>query len=600
MASRSPGGGEPVTIANNTPYKTVNGPQTATWTTSITWDFWDSTDIKVVKVVSGVESIAVEGVDYSITGGSGSTGTFSGLINIAGGDKWFIYRELPRSQGFNYLNQDTFQSESHEEALDRLVAEVQEIRAELERNIRIPISDDRTLDLELPDAANRASLGLTFDASGNVIAGEILSAGDLTVSVYIRDNILNQASKTSTQAELDIVKQIENTVAAKSWDGCGAGTLAQRPAAATFGQGVYYANDTQKLYYSSGATWAEITIQEAIQSSLGTDSGELGLATDRNYALHRGNGAGASILIRPYPPNFKSGGELVPSSAGAAAADQQVQINVGKWRNTLPAASADQVNIDLGAAITKTFAAGNWVAGDGQSGLAAGAIAANTWYHVFVLYNPTTGVTDAGFDTLANGSNLLGLAAVIAAGLTRAVCVGSVYVGDASLMIPFRQQRDTFWWNHNVVALEADNGADSSGSQNWVTGYTHTLRYVPPGFRIEIVTGHAQLENASWGAPPNDNLDIFSPDDAATYTTVGNEPVGPDIAAGPPVSPQIKTGRVVVTNTSNLNRHIVPLNGLRTNTSAQLRGLTQQETTGILHFIIKSFRHPKAATDVNE
>ncbi len=67
----------------------------------------------------------------------------------------------------------------------------------------------------------------------------------------------------------------------------------------------------------------------------------------------------------------------------------------------------NSATIALSALLTKD-AASNWAAGDGNGGFPSGlTIANNTYYNVFVIKNPTTGVVDAGFDRELDASNLL-------------------------------------------------------------------------------------------------------------------------------------------------------------------------------------------------
>jgi hypothetical protein len=56
--------------------------------------------------------------------------------------------------------------------------------------------------------------------------------------------------------------------------------------------------------------------------------------------------------------------------------------------------------------LTKTLqSSGSWTAGNDQNGLFSGAKANSTWYFLFAIYNPTTGVVDFGFDTNITATN---------------------------------------------------------------------------------------------------------------------------------------------------------------------------------------------------
>ena len=57
-------------------------------------------------------------------------------------------------------------------------------------------------------------------------------------------------------------------------------------------------------------------------------------------------------------------------------------------------------------ALTKILqSSGSWTAGNDQNGLFSGAKANSTWYFMFDIYNPTTGVVDFGFDTNITATN---------------------------------------------------------------------------------------------------------------------------------------------------------------------------------------------------
>lgn len=58
---------------------------------------------------------------------------------------------------------------------------------------------------------------------------------------------------------------------------------------------------------------------------------------------------------------------------------------------------------ELGA-LTKRIDA-SWVAGSGNGGLFTGVVANDTTYFYFAIYNPATGISDAGFDTDINAAN---------------------------------------------------------------------------------------------------------------------------------------------------------------------------------------------------
>jgi hypothetical protein len=76
----------------------------------------------------------------------------------------------------------------------------------------------------------------------------------------------------------------------------------------------------------------------------------------------------------------------------------------------------------------------NWAAGTNQGGLFSGSKAANTTYHYFGIYNPTTGVADAGFDTSIVAANK-------PSGFTKYKRLGSIITDSSGNIYAFTMTR---------------------------------------------------------------------------------------------------------------------------------------------------------------
>lgn len=89
---------------------------------------------------------------------------------------------------------------------------------------------------------------------------------------------------------------------------------------------------------------------------------------------------------------------LVLSNDADTAHD--INITAGEARD-----STNAVDLVLASEITKQIDVG-WAVGDDDGGLFAGAVAANTIYHVFLIKRSDTGVVDAGFDIDPAAANI--------------------------------------------------------------------------------------------------------------------------------------------------------------------------------------------------
>lgn len=172
-----------MTVATTTNRKAYagNGVTTSFDTTPVA--FFNSTDLQVTVVVdaTGVETLLTNGVQYSVSGGSGAVGT----VNTAGGSAplgavpslstLIIVRSVPYTQPVDFVNNDSSDADVAEGALDRLTFLSQQLFDGRSRCLQQPAGDTATISA-LPAAVARALLFLAFDSNGNPIA----SAGPQT------------------------------------------------------------------------------------------------------------------------------------------------------------------------------------------------------------------------------------------------------------------------------------------------------------------------------------------------------------------------------------------------------------------------------------
>ena len=142
----------------------------------------DSTGAEVTKTLTTHYTVSGAGTD------SGGNVTFGSAP--ASGVTVVIQRSLDLTQTIDYVENDPFPAESHEEGLDRAVMRDQQLKEELGRSIRFPVGDSG-VSSEIPSATERANKFLSFNSSGVPTA----TAADLTGSFglsEIRDDLTPQ------------------------------------------------------------------------------------------------------------------------------------------------------------------------------------------------------------------------------------------------------------------------------------------------------------------------------------------------------------------------------------------------------------------------
>ncbi|OBQ42641.1 MAG: hypothetical protein AN484_16685 [Aphanizomenon flos-aquae WA102] len=90
------------------------------------FQFFDSTDLLVVASTAGVPTTLVNGTGYTVTGGSGSTGSIVTTAAVPATSQVIITRNTAKTQLTSYTTGDRFPALTHERALDKLTMLVQE------------------------------------------------------------------------------------------------------------------------------------------------------------------------------------------------------------------------------------------------------------------------------------------------------------------------------------------------------------------------------------------------------------------------------------------------------------------------------------------
>lgn len=166
--------------------------------------------------------------DYTVTGAGEENGG-SVTLNVAPeqGSTISIYRDVPLTQEVDYRENEIFPAETHEEALDKLTMEVQQIQEQLDRSVKV----DRFSDVDLDNVINE--IERVYDSTDNIdivansindvntVGGNIANvntvAGDIDSVATTATNIndvktvaQNKASLNITAANITDVKTVSS------------------------------------------------------------------------------------------------------------------------------------------------------------------------------------------------------------------------------------------------------------------------------------------------------------------------------------------------------------------------------------------------------
>ena len=160
-----------MTISSTTVRNSYSGDSSTT-TFSYTFKIFADSDIQVIiRSSTGTETTKTITTHYTVTGAgvsAGGTVIFTGGNIPVTGETVILRRNIPQTQAIDYIANDPFPAESHEEGLDRATMAIQQIQEEVTRSIKLSKTNTMTSTEFTVGAAARANKILAFDTNGEI------------------------------------------------------------------------------------------------------------------------------------------------------------------------------------------------------------------------------------------------------------------------------------------------------------------------------------------------------------------------------------------------------------------------------------------------
>jgi hypothetical protein len=191
-----------MTISSTTVKNSYNGDGSTT-TFSYTFKIFADSDLQVIirNNTTATETVKTLTTHYTVTGvGSASGGSviFTAGNIPASGETVVLRRAVPQTQAIDYIANDPFPAESHEEGLDRAMMTLQQVQEEVTRSIKLSRTNTMTSTEFTIGASARAGKFLSFDSNGELVVSQ-------EVGTY-----QGNWSAGTTYAARDIVKDSSN------------------------------------------------------------------------------------------------------------------------------------------------------------------------------------------------------------------------------------------------------------------------------------------------------------------------------------------------------------------------------------------------------
>ena len=204
-----------MTISSTTVKVSYSG-NSSTTVFAYTFKILDDDEIQVIiRSSTGTETIKTKTTHYTVSGvGSAGGGNITFLTAPVTGETVVLKRNTTKTQETDYVANDPFPANSHEEALDRVTMVAQEIQEELQRAIKLSKTNTMTSTEFTVGAAARANKILAFDASGEISVTQELGTYRGNWATATSYNARDLVKDTST-ANIFIVNTSHTSVGAE-------------------------------------------------------------------------------------------------------------------------------------------------------------------------------------------------------------------------------------------------------------------------------------------------------------------------------------------------------------------------------------------------
>ena len=196
-----------MTISSTTVRNSYSGDGSTT-AFNYTFKIFENSDLEVILRTdsTGSETVQTITTHYTMTGaGNANGGTVTFVTAPASGITVVLRRAIPQTQAIDYIANDPFPAETHEEGLDRSMMAIQQLQEEVNRAIKFSKTNDTNTDFD--DAATftvgkttRADKILAFDSNGDISVTQEIGTyqGTDTTTTTSNYNVRDLIKSTST------------------------------------------------------------------------------------------------------------------------------------------------------------------------------------------------------------------------------------------------------------------------------------------------------------------------------------------------------------------------------------------------------------------
>jgi hypothetical protein len=188
-----------------------SGPYDGAGTTGpflVDFRFLASSHLRVIRTeTGGINTELALTTDYTVTGAGGESGTVTLVSPLLVGEKLTILRNPPYTQEADYVNNDAFPAETHEQALDLLTMQTQQLKEAQSRALTLPPTVvDVSTELPTPESNKLIGWNEAGDGLQNVNVADIatvIAFGNSEADKFSGDGVTTDFTLSSTPGSLN-------------------------------------------------------------------------------------------------------------------------------------------------------------------------------------------------------------------------------------------------------------------------------------------------------------------------------------------------------------------------------------------------------------
>jgi len=280
-------------------------------TFNYTFKIFADADIQVIiRDASATETVKTLTTHYTVTGAgnaNGGTIVFTSGNIPTGTETVVIRRASPQTQAIDYIANDPFPAESHEEGLDRSMMAIQQLQEEIDRSIKLSRTNTMTSTEFAVGATERAGKIFGFDDNGELVVSQELGTfkGNWSASTtyaardIVKDTSTNNIFLCNTGHTSSGSQPLTTNTDSAKWDllvdAASATTSATNAAASATAAATSATNaSTSETNAATSATTATTKAGEASTSATNAATSETNAATSETNAATSATSASTS------------------------------------------------------------------------------------------------------------------------------------------------------------------------------------------------------------------------------------------------------------------------------------------------------------------